>query len=236
MIGKLLTSDFLKIKRKGLWFLTALGPIGVVALQMVNYGIRKDYLLQQSEDDWGYYLLNVHSFTPLAIVLGIAILTSFMASIENETNAWKQLIALPVSKLTVYLSKFTVLAILLFLSSTLLMLVTMAYGVFLDLGDSIPFGELAKFSYFPYFSALPILALQLWIASVCHNQGIPITVGIFGVIFAYSSYLLPDWMIWKWPSLMNQWDEPIINVMLGIGIGIVLYIIGTIDFARRDVK
>ncbi|WP_068985020.1 MULTISPECIES: ABC transporter permease [Lysinibacillus] len=236
MIGKLLTSDFLKIKRKGLWFLTALGPIGVVALQMVNYGVRKDYLLEQSEDDWGYYLLNVHSFTPLAIVLGIAILTSFMASIENETNAWKQLIALPVSKLTVYLSKFTVLAILLFLSSTLLMLVTMAYGVFLDLGDSIPIGEIAKFSYYPYFAALPILALQLWIASVCHNQGIPITVGIFGVIFAYLSYFLPDWMIWKWPSLMNQWDEPIINVMLGIGIGIVLYIIGTIDFARRDVK
>ncbi|MFB7159581.1 ABC transporter permease [Lysinibacillus sp. NPDC056232] len=236
MIGKLLTSDFLKIKRKGLWFLTALGPIGVVALQMVNYGVRKDYLLEQSEDDWGFYLLNVHSFTPLAIVLGIAILTSFMASIENETNAWKQLIALPVSKLTVYLSKFTILAILLFLSSTILMLMTLAYGIFLDLGDSTPYTEIAKFAYYPYFAALPILALQLWIASVCHNQGIPITVGIFGVIFAYSSYVLPDWMIWKWPSLMNRWDEPVINVMLGIGIGILLYIIGMIDFARRDVK
>jgi len=127
MMGKLLTADFFKIKRKGLWFLTLLGPVGVVALQMVNYGVRKDYLLQQSEDDWGYFLQNIHSFTPLAIVLGIAILTSFMASIENETNAWKQLIALPVSKLSVYLSKFTVLAILLFLSSTLLMLFTLSY-------------------------------------------------------------------------------------------------------------
>ena len=127
MMGKLLASDFLKIKRKGLWFLTALGPFGVIALQMVNYGVRKDYLLQQSEDDWGYYLLYVHSFTPLALILGIAILTSFMASIENETNAWKQLIALPVSKLTVYLSKFTVLAILLFVSSSLLMVFTLAY-------------------------------------------------------------------------------------------------------------
>lgn len=236
MIGKLLTSDFLKIKRKGLWFLTALGPIGVVAMQMVNYGVRKDYLLEQSEDDWGFYLLNVHSFTPLAIVLGIAILTSLIASIEDETNAWKQLIALPVSKLTVYLSKFTILAILLFLSSTILMLMTLAYGVFLDLGDSTPYMEIAKFAYYPYFAALPILALQLWIASVCHNQGIPITVGIFGVIFAYSSFVLPDWMIWKWPSLMNRWDEPVMNVMLGIGIGILLYIIGMIDFARRDVK
>ncbi|MGG2071942.1 ABC transporter permease [Lysinibacillus irui] len=236
MIGKLLTADFLKIKRKGLWFLTLLGPLGVVALQMVNYGVRKDYLLQQSEDDWGYYLLNIHSFTPLAIVLGIAILTSFMASIENETNAWKQLIALPVSKLSVYLSKFTVLALLLFVASTVLMIFTLSYGLFLNLGAPVPYLEVAKFSYFPALAALPILALQLWIASVSHNQGIPITVGIFGVIFAYSSFVLPDWMIWKWPSLMNQWDEPIINVLLGVGIGILLYIVGMIDFARRDVK
>ncbi|WP_312506558.1 ABC transporter permease [Lysinibacillus sp.] len=236
MIGKLLTADFLKIKRKGLWFLTLLGPLGVVALQMVNYGVRKDYLLQQSEDDWGYYLLNIHSFTPLAIVLGIAILTSFMASIENETNAWKQLIALPVSKLSVYLSKFTVLTLLLFLASTVLMIFTLSYGLFLNLGAPVPYLEVAKFSYFPALAALPILALQLWIASVSHNQGIPITVGIFGVIFAYSSFVLPDWMIWKWPSLMNQWDEPIINVLLGVGIGILLYIVGMIDFARSDVK
>jgi len=127
MMSKLLIAEFLKITRKGIWFLTLLGPVGVVALQMVNYGVRKDYLLQQSENDWGYFLLNIHSFTPLAVVLGIAILTSFMASIENETNAWKQLIALPVSKLSVYLSKFTVLTILLFLSSTLLMIFTLGY-------------------------------------------------------------------------------------------------------------
>jgi len=153
MMSKLLIAEFLKIKRKGIWFLTLLGPVGVVALQMVNYGVRKDYLLQQSENDWGYFLLNIHSFTPLAVVLGIAILTSFMASIENETNAWKQLIALPVSKLSVYLSKFTVLTILLFLSSTLLMIFTLGYGLILSLGETVPYLELAKYSYFPALAA-----------------------------------------------------------------------------------
>lgn len=236
MIGKLLSADLLKIKRKGFWFLTFLGPFGVVLLQMINYGYRKDYLLQQSEDDWGFYLLNLSSFTPLALVLGIAILTSFMASIENETNAWKQLISLPVSKKSVYLSKFSVLATLLFLSSVLLMVFTLAYGIFLDLGEQVPYTKLLKHSFYPYFAALPILALQLWIATVSKNQGIPITTGILGVILTYSSYFLPDWMIWKWPSLKNDWNEPIINVMLGIGLGILLYLVGTIDFTRRDVK
>ena len=236
MIGKLIKADFLKIKRKGLWFLAFLGPFGVIALQMVNYGVRKDYLLKQSDDDWGYYLANVQSFTPLALVLGIAILTSFIASIENETNAWKQLISLPVSKMSVYVSKFTVLASLLFISSLLVGFFALAYGIFLNLGDEIPYVELLKYSFYPYLAALPVLALQLWIASVSQNQGIPITTGVLGVIFAYSAFVLPDWMIWKWPSLMNEWDDPIINVLLGVGVGLVLYIAGMLDFMRRDVK
>lgn len=236
MMGKLLTADFLKIKRKGLWFLTVLGPLGVVVLQIVNYGLRKDYLLQLKEDDWGYYLLNVHSFTPLALILGIAILTSFMASIEDETNAWKQLIALPISKLAVYLSKFTVLTILLFVSSTLLLFFTLTHGLSLDLGENIPYLELVKSSYYPFLASLPVVALQLWIATVSQNQAIPITVGVFGVIFAFSANSLPDWLIWKWPSLMNEWDDPIINVALGLGVGVLLYIAGMIDFTRRDVK
>jgi len=236
MIGNLLRADFLKIKRKGLWFLAFLGPFGVIALQMVNYGVRKDYLLNQSDDDWGYFLEYVHSFTPLALVLGIAILTSFMASIENETNAWKQLISLPVSKMSVYLSKFMVLGSLLFVSSLLLGVFSLGYGILLNLGDQIPYLELLKYSFYPYLAALPVLALQLWISSVSQNQGIPITTGVLGVIFAYSAFILPDWMIWKWPSLMNEWDEPLINVMLGIGVGTLLYIVGMLDFTRRDVK
>ncbi|MFC4402210.1 ABC transporter permease [Gracilibacillus xinjiangensis] len=236
MMLRLLSVDFLKIKRKGLWFLVVLGPVGVVALQMVNYGVRKDYLLQQSENDWQYYMLNIMTFTPLAIVLGIVILTSFMASIENETNAWKQLIALPVSKLSVYLSKFTVITFLLFISSILLMIFTLCYGMTLGLGESIPYLGLLKYSFFPFLAALPVLALQLWFATVSNNQAIPVTIGVIGVIFAYSAFVLPDWMIWKWPALMNEWDKPVVNVILGVGFGFLLYLIGMFDFKRRDVK
>lgn len=236
MIIHLLSSDFLKIKRKAFWFLTFLGPFGVVALQIVNYSFRKNYLLQQSKDDWGFYILNVHSFTPLALVLGITILTSFISSIENETNAWKQLISLPVSKMDVYLSEFSILACLLLVSSLLLMVFSLMYGVFLDLGKVVPFVKLFEYSFYPYFAALPVLALQLWIASVSKNQGIPITLGVLGVIFTFGAVNLPDWFIWKWPLLVNGWNKPLINVLLGIGVGLILYLAGMVDFSRRDVK
>lgn len=236
MIGKLIQADFLKIKRKGLWLLTFLGPLGVVSLQMVNYGVRKDYLFSLRDDHWLQYLQNVSGFTPLALVLGIAILTSFMASIENETKAWKQLVALPVSKWSVYLAKFTVLFSLLMASSVLLMIATLAYGMTLDLGREIPVWTLFEYSFYPLFAAVPIAALQLWVATVSDNQGIPITLGVLSFVLTYSAYFLPDWMIWKWPTLMNDWNEPLINVGLGLGIGLALYMIGMTDFVRRDVK
>jgi len=235
MMPSLLQAEFLKIKRKGFWLLAVLGPFGVVALQMVNYGVRKEYLLKQSDNDWEYFLSNVHSFTPLALVLGIVILTSLMASVENETNALKQWIALPVSKMSVYLSKFFVLASLLFLSSVLLLIFTLAYGMYLDFDETIPFQVLLEYSFCPYFAALPVLAFQLWIAMVSKNQGIPTAIGVVGVIFTFMSHQLPDWMIWKWPTLTNQWDEPLINVWLGLAIGGVLYVAGMLDFTRRDV-
>jgi lantibiotic transport system permease protein len=236
MIGKLLGSEFMKIKRKGIWFLTFLGPFGVVAMQMVNYGVRKDYLLTQSDDDWLYYVLNVSSITPFALILGIVILTSFMASIENETNSWKQIVALPVSKLSIYLSKYTVLVFLLLISTTVLMIFTLLYGLCLNFGGEIPVVELVQYSFYPLIAALPVLGLQLWLSFVSQNQGIPITIGVIGVILSFVAVPLPDWLIWKWPSLMNQWDEPLINVGLGLGVGAILYIVGMLDFKRRDVN
>jgi len=236
MIWQLMKIDFLKIKRKGFWFLTFLGPFGVIALQMINYGVRKEYLLSINEDYWGFYLLNVNGFVPLAIVLGIAILTSGIASIENETSAWKQLLALPVTKWKVFLSKFSVLALLFFISCTLLTIFTFLFGIYLNLGSNVPYVDIVTFSFYPYVASLPILALHVWIAIVSNNQAIPVTMGIVGTILTYSAYYLPDWFIWKWPSLIAEWDEPFIVVMLGFTLGVLLFIVGMLDFTRRDVK
>jgi len=236
MILQLLKVDFLKIKRKGLWFFSFLGPIGVVSLQMVNYALRKEYLFQKTDNHWLQYVNLVNSFTPFAIVLGIVILTSIMASIEDETSAWKQLIALPVLKRQVYLSKFTVISCLLLISSIVLLFLTYFYGLKLGLGKEVPYLLLLQQSLFPFFASLPVLGLQLWLTIVCKNQAIPITIGVLGVILAYIASGLPDWIIWKWPTLNNQWDQPYINILLCITIGIIIFFLGMIDFQRRDVK
>lgn len=234
MMGRLFRAELLKIKRKGLWFLTVLGPFGVVALQMVNYGVRKDYLFSQSDDRWGYYLLNVSSFTPLALVLGIIILTSFMASIEEETGAWKQAAVLPASKQILFLAKFLVPALLLFVSSLLLAAFTLAYGLWLQLGETIPWAGLLKHSLLPYFAAWPILAVQYWLAVISRHQGAVVSAGVLGFLLTYNAFYLPDWLIWRWPLLVGEgqfaWPP-----LLGLAVGALLLLVGMAHFNRKDV-
>lgn len=58
MTGRVLAADFLKIRRTLVWFLVLLGPVGVVGLQAVNFGLRYDYLTKQYANDLWYALLS----------------------------------------------------------------------------------------------------------------------------------------------------------------------------------
>ncbi|MDT2848037.1 ABC transporter permease [Vagococcus carniphilus] len=229
---RLIKSEFQKIKRKGFWFLSFLGAFGVVSLQALNYGVRKDWLLQQNPDYWEYFLLNVTSYIPIAIVLGTIILSTQISSIEEETNAWKMQIALPISKKSLYAAKFFVVLFFLIVACVLLVLFTLFLGLFLNFNQPIPVLAIIKQSFLPFLAVLPIASFQLWIAVIAKTQATPITIGVLNFLLTYSSQSLPDWTPWSWTSLPN----PLINSLLGIGVGLLIFFIGQQDFYRKDVK
>jgi lantibiotic transport system permease protein len=236
MMSRILQSDFLKLKRKGIWFLVILGPVGVISLQAVNYGLRYDYLVNGNSDVWAGLISQIRGFVAITLLLGIAILASLTANLEHQTNAWKQILTLPISRWSVFTAKFTLNAFMLLISCVLLVLGTIILGLILGFGTGFPTLDILKASFYPFFAALPILALQLWLSVTLTNQGIPLAIGVFGAIFSSYSFTLPDWLIWKWPLLQNDWGEPIWNVVLGIVVGVLVYSISVLDFMRRDVK
>ncbi|HEY2493082.1 MAG TPA: hypothetical protein VGI33_09245 [Paenibacillus sp.] len=60
MMARVLASDLAKIRRTAIWFLVFLGPVGVIALQAVNFGLRYDYLTDlYAADLWAGVLMNV---------------------------------------------------------------------------------------------------------------------------------------------------------------------------------
>ena len=230
-----LQADLLKVKRKWFWFLVFLGPFGVIALQMVNYGLRYDYLVVGRDNLWQGLIQNVNMFVTPSLLLGITILASQIATIEHQQSSWKQLLSLPIKRRLVFSSKFFVTFMMLLLSCVLLFIGTILLGLGLGFDAAIPTITIIKNSFYPLLAGLPILALHIWLSITFENQAIPLTVGIFGAVFTLFAYYAPDWFIWKWPLLYGD-QEPIWYVTAGLIVGIMILLLGMIDFQKRDVK
>ncbi|SDZ64514.1 hypothetical protein SAMN05421736_12457 [Evansella caseinilytica] len=235
MMLHILRADFKK-STLGMWVLVFLGPIGIFALQAVNYGVRYDWLMNQSDDSWLQLLKQINFFLTPALLLGIALLASLAAGIEHQTNAWRKLLTLPVSRMKVYISKFIMIAVMLFISTILTFIGTIVFGQFFGWEQEVPYMAVFTNSFYPFFAALPILAIQLWLSITMHNQGFPLTFGIMGSVISLYSYGGPVWIIWTWPHLENSWGFPELYVILGAICGVILLLLGMIDFNRRDVR
>ncbi len=237
-IGRALRAELGKQRRTFVWGLVALGPFGVVALQAANYAVRYDYLMNYYADDlWGGLVDNVKWLAVPALMAGLAIVASMLAGYEHATNAWKQTLALPVSKFAVYAAKTAALTMQLLVSCTLLAVGTVILGWALGhpLPDA-PLADILAMSYLPLIAALPFVALQTWLSTVLHNQAIPLTVGILGTVLALYSFGFADWVPYKWPYVgEGQWPVPR-TLAAGAAAGLALFALGAAHFGRRDVR
>lgn len=239
MLLRILSAELLKIRRKLLWLLVFAGPLGVVGLQGLSYGLRYDYMVRRANPDmlWSNLIHNVEALALPALLIGIAIVASMAAGIEHQMNAWKMTLALPVRKRQVFAGKFLLVALLLLCSCVLLAVGTYVTGLALGFRASVPIGELLASSFYPYLAAMPILALQTWLSVTMHNQALPLTVGIVGMIFSmFIGSRVPDWVPYKWPSFVNVWHEPYGAIGAGLALGLVVFLAGMAEFVRKDVK
>lgn len=237
MMLRSLSADFLKIRGKGIWFLIFLAPIGLVAMQALNFGLRLDYLKKQYADDlWGGLIDNVVIFVPIALYLGVTLVSSLVANVEHQMSSWKQLLALPISRTAVFSGKFTLCFLLLTASCILLPIFTIALGLALGFGTDIPLSDILRMGFFPYLGALPLLALQLWLSLTFRNQALPVTFGVAAAIISPFTLQLPEWFPLNWPVF--SYSGPHASWFVGAGIicGAVIMVMGMIHFNRKDVE
>lgn len=233
----IVSSEMLKLRKTAVWFLIVLGPVGVVALQAVNFTLRYDYLIGEYKQDlWGGLIENITLLAVPTLMIGLTIISSLSANIEHHTNAWKMNLALPVPKSFVFTAKFATICLLLFVSCLLLALGTAALGIALGFGAAdLPAAVLLKAVFYPYLASITFVALQVWLSIMIKNQAAALTVGIMGTVFSLFGPFLYDWMPWKWPHLVNHWGEPLYSAVAGVGVGVLLFAAGAAHFVRKDV-
>ncbi|ASA25327.1 ABC transporter permease [Paenibacillus donghaensis] len=237
MMGRVLSSDWLKIRGKGLWFLVFLGPIGLLAMQGLNFGIRYDYLTEQYKADlWGGLLANLADFVPVALCLGGTLICSMLANVEHEMNSWKQLLALPVSRTMVFLSKLLLCLLLVAVSCLLLSAGTVVLGMILGFPlEELPYADVLRIGFGSYAGALPVITLQLWLSLSSRNQTLPVSLGITLSIGSMFAMFMSEFFPLSWPSLAWSAPNPLTFIGAGLMAGILVLVPGAIHFARKDV-
>ncbi|SDS63357.1 hypothetical protein SAMN05444162_1903 [Paenibacillaceae bacterium GAS479] len=238
MFSRVLLAELLKIRRKWIVALAIIGPLGVVLLQAVNYGLRYDYLMEQyAGDPWEGLLGQVFWLKMPALFIGLALVASMSAGVEHSAGGWKQLLALPVTRLQVFAGKVAVTLLLLLFSCTLLLVFTFVFGLALGLEvSSTPWAELFKQSYLAYLALLPFIALQSWLSLTMSNQAVPMTVGVLGMVLSLFSIALPDWTPWGWAYQVVEPGMGLTIAGAGTATGLLVILIGYAHFARKDVS
>lgn len=237
-MGKVIAADWLKIRGKGLWLLILAGPLGLAAMQALNYGLRFDYMKKRYAGDlWGGLLDNTAVFVPMALFLGGTLVCSLMANIEHQTSAWKQLLALPVSRITVFASKLLLCLLLLAVSCLLLSGFVTALGLSFGFGASaIPVYGILRIGFLSFAAVMPFTALQIWLSLAFRNQALPVSIGVICAIVSPFTTTLSEWLPINWPYMAWTGPHRLYFAAAGLALGLLVLLPGAAHFARKDVN
>lgn len=196
-------------KKKGslaAWLIIA-GAFFTPAIVTVARLLRPDRLrgIYQAPDFWT--LLWKNSWESMAIFflpMGAMLVTSLITQLEYRNNAWKQVHALPLSRLTIFFAKFALVLVMLaqflalfnlgiFLSA--IIPGPWARGVLYPLAP-LPWPMFLRENGLYFIDCLPILALQYLLCLVSRNFLVPVGIGFLSWVAALAA------LSWKWGFLL----------------------------------
>ncbi|MFD1677989.1 ABC transporter permease [Alicyclobacillus fodiniaquatilis] len=253
-MNEALMSDWIKMRKTWIRFLVILGPLGVIALNAARYAASYQSIVTPGADaqNWALLIQNVDHLLLPSLMLGITLLTSLLSGLEHRGHAWKQLLALPVSRSRIYMSKFILIAGLLAVSSTLCAIGTLCLGFAFGFTTHVPWLHVLGECYYPYLASYGVLAIQLLLSMLMANQSFAITLGVLGMIISgLSDALTHDSLThaWHWARFV-PWVYPSLSaathatiqyldikyVICGLIASAVWLLLGSWGFTHKEVK
>jgi len=252
MIRHMIRADIMKARRTVLVPIVFLAPLLTFLYECTNFLVRIEVMIQQAEEKqtglWQIFLYDKQFILSLTIPLSITLAASVIANIEHQGNAWKQLLALPIKRSSIFVGKFLLLFLAICLSGVVSYFAYLLFGLFFDLGDDIPWMQLLGDSVLPFLCSIPIMVFQLYLSISIKNQSFAILTGALssmaGLFFALSP--LTKWIPWAYPlngstvRLNYRTQHLILNpdlmyiLICSFVIGIFLLIVVAWLFARKE--
>jgi lantibiotic transport system permease protein len=183
--------------------------------------------------------------------LYITLQTALIAGLDHSENQWKAILARPIPRWTVYVAKVVIVAALTVAASIVLLAGILIAGTVLRaitsevrFGFPIPFTSILQQTAMMTGLAFLSLTIQQWVSlrwrsfSVATGFGIVATVTTFAMLLAAGQYgSWPEYYPWALPMLVvgRQPHNTAAVLCISAIIGIVVTVVGCMDFCRREV-
>ena len=177
-----LVIELRKEKRTGVIpVLPAVGMLGA-AYAFVNFLVRKDTLLNLPLAPMDVLLTQLYGMIMILNLFGIVVAACMVYNMEFKGSAIKKMYMLPMSVPGMYLCKFLLLTVMLFIAVALENLALMQIGMN-DLPEgTFEMGTLLRFTGYSFLTSMPALSFLVLISSRFENMWVPLGVGVAGFL------------------------------------------------------
>lgn len=256
-MNSIIFSDFIKMKHSRFLGIAILFPFiliaGIALLLIFNLqDIKQDIFQGKSYSIWGSMWMITYYSNFVMIHLSVTILTSFLANMEHQANAFNFLFSMPISRLKFYWSRYFWIVIGVTISGLFLMLGCWLIGFMFDGGETLNWSRLFHFTMFPYLSSFALIGFQLWMSMNMKNQSMPIIVGGVGIVAGlfmltlpgitqYFPWVIPYQIIFSKENTISNFSH-IVNspkfhwewITISLILGFILVGLGSLQFARKE--
>ncbi|MDE6901218.1 MAG: ABC transporter permease, partial [Lachnospiraceae bacterium] len=147
-----------------------------------NFLVRKDTLLGLPLAPMDVLLTQLYGMIMILNLFGIVAASCMVYNMEFKGSAIKKMYMLPMSVPGMYLCKFLILTVMLFVAAALENLALMKIGMSDLPQGTFEMGTLLRFTGYSFLTSMPVLSFMVLISSRFENMWVPLGVGVAGFL------------------------------------------------------
>ena len=238
---RVLYTEWLKQRRGLLPWIVVGGPLMFAGMMWVDLYLRYSYLSGRHPNLSSWELLMQEGFMIWALFypIGITLIAALVHYREYTDQGWKHLLALPVTRLSVYTAKWLLIWLLSCLAAGLLLIFMYMTGMILHFSEPFPLGQYIRYGINLCIAALGVVSLQHWLSSRLANPLYGMAIGFSGsmgaLFFAQSEMMrfvpYASALFTMTVDNEDQW----LAITTGLVAGPLLLLAGLAEFRQRDI-
>jgi len=236
--ARALGSEFAKLRRSRVPLSAMIVPAAFVLLKSGVFALRGEEGL--GADRYTFeYLFSIGAFfwERLLIPLFAVTICAWLFWLEDESGHWKVLLAQPVPRGAVYLSKLIVAcAVLFFLQSAWWLFHTLG-GLGLGLNGREAIGSAGPHALRIGLALTPVVAAQLFLSTLLKGPFSALGIGVVGntASLILAGTAINYWHPWGLAQVGGQSAAEPWTIWAALGAAVALSFAGVVRFARKDI-